>query len=75
MDMQPSSLPPSPDALRFGRFELRRHERRLLIDGRPAPLGARAFDLLVVLVERPGVLVGKNELLDRVSQQPDRYAG
>ena len=55
-----------PDPLRFGRFELQRHERRLLVDGRPAPLGARAFDLLVVLAERPGELVGKNELLDRV---------
>src|ERR1700741_1775513 len=57
---------PSPDPLRFGRFELQRKERRLLVDGRPAPLGARAFDLLVVLAERPFELVGKNELLDRV---------
>ena len=66
MDMQVPSPSPSHDALRFGRFELQRSERRLLIDGRPAPLGARAFDLLVVLAERPGELVGKNELLDRV---------
>ncbi len=52
--------------LRFGRFELQRSERRLLIDSRPALLGARAFDMLMVLAERPGELVGKNELLDRV---------
>lgn len=52
--------------LRFGRFELQLSERRLLIDSRPAPLGAGAFDLLVVLAERPGELVGKNELLERV---------
>src|SRR4051812_48070994 len=64
--MQLPSPSPSHDRLRFGRFELQRIERRLLIDGRPAPLGARAFDLLVVLLERPGELVGKNELLDRV---------
>ncbi len=64
--MQLSSRSPSHDALRFGRFELRRSEGRLLIDGRPAALGARAFDLLLVLAERPGELVGKNELLDRV---------
>ncbi len=57
---------PSDEALRFGRFELQRSERRLLIDSRPVLLGARAFDLLVVLAERPGELVGKNELLDRV---------
>ena len=62
------SDPPSSQraALRFGRFELQRVERRLLLDGRPTPLGARAFDLLVALAERPGELVAKNELLDRV---------
>ena len=52
--------------LRFGRIELEVVERRLLIDGRPARLGARAFDLLVVLAERSGELVGKNELLELV---------
>ena len=58
--------PLSHDALRFGRFELQRSERRLMFDGRPVALGARAFDLLVALAERPGELVGKNDLLDRV---------
>ena len=65
-DMLLSDLPPSPAALRFGRFELQTTERQLLIDGRPALLGARAFDLLVALVERPGELVRKHELLERV---------
>ena len=38
---------PATDApLRFGSFELQRHERRLLVDGRAATLGARAFDVL-----------------------------
>ncbi|MFO1302484.1 MAG: winged helix-turn-helix domain-containing protein [Burkholderiales bacterium] len=41
-------------------------ERRLSLDGKPVPLGARAFDLLVVLVERAGRLVSKNELLTLV---------
>lgn len=39
-------------SLRFGaadRFELQPHERRLLVDGVPATLGARAFDLLLAL--------------------------
>ena len=31
---------------RFGSSELRPAERQLLIDGAPAALGARAFDLL-----------------------------
>ncbi len=53
-------------ACRFGRFELQPGERRLLADGRPVALGARAFDLLVALVERAGELVSKNELLTLV---------
>jgi DNA-binding winged helix-turn-helix (wHTH) protein len=42
--------------LRFGRFELQADERRLLVDGAPAALGGRAFDLLLALAERPGQL-------------------
>ncbi len=53
-------------ACRFGRFELQPEERRLLADGQPVALGARAFDLLAALVERAGRLVGKNELLTLV---------
>lgn len=52
--------------LRFGRFELQPHERRLLIDGTAAPLGARALDVLIALAERAGSLVTKNELMDLV---------
>lgn len=50
---------------RFGRFEVRPLERQLLIDGRPAVLGARAFDVLVVLIEQRDRVVTKHELLDR----------
>jgi TolB-like protein/DNA-binding winged helix-turn-helix (wHTH) protein/rhodanese-related sulfurtransferase len=38
----------------------------LLIDGHSAPLGARAFDVLLALVERRDRTVTKNELLDVV---------
>jgi len=41
-------------------------ERRLLADGEPAALGSRAFDLLLVLIEQPGTLLTKNQLLDHV---------
>ena len=59
--------PASSDSLRFaGRYELQPVERRLLVDGQPAALGARAFDLLLVLAEQPGALLTKNQLLDRV---------
>lgn len=61
---------PAADApLRFGpggRFELQPLQRRLLVDGEPAALGARAFDLLVELASRPGVLRSKHELIDAV---------
>ncbi len=50
----------------FDRFEVRPVERRLLVDGQPAAIGARAFDLLQTLVENPGRLITKSELLDRV---------
>ena len=51
---------------RFDHFEIRPTERRLLVDGHPASLGARAFDLLLALVERRDRTVTKNELLDLV---------
>ena len=56
---------PTPD-YHFGRFQLQPAAQRLLVDGKAATLGPRAFDLLVALVERAGQLVSKAELLDRV---------
>ncbi len=50
----------------FDRFEVQPVERRLLVDGQPTPIGTRAFDLLQTLIENPGRLITKNELLDRV---------
>ena len=52
--------------VKFGQFELQPATRRLLIDGCPARLGARAFDLLLVLVERRERIVSKDELLDLI---------
>lgn len=49
---------------RFEQFELHPVERRLLVDGQPAALGSRAFDVLMTLVERRGRVVSKNEILD-----------
>ena len=48
----------------FGRFVLRMAERVLLVDGDPAVLGARAFDVLQALAERSDRVVSKAELLD-----------
>ncbi len=58
--------PARSSCYRFGSFELQPNERRLLAGGEPVVLGPRAFDLLVALVERPGQLVTKEELLDCV---------
>ncbi|MBK7686502.1 MAG: hypothetical protein IPJ25_11250 [Rhodocyclaceae bacterium] len=41
---------------RFGDFELEPDEHRLLVGGAPTALGARAFNLLLVLVEHAGQL-------------------
>jgi len=54
------------DALGFGHFAVKPAERQLLIGGQPAPLGSRAFDLLVALIEHRDRVVTKNELLDLV---------
>ena len=53
-------------SIRFANAEIRPSERQLLIDGKPAALGSRAFDVLLALVERRERLVRKNELLDLV---------
>lgn len=50
----------------FGRFEVLPAQRQLLVEGKPAVLGARAFDLLLCLVEHRDRLVGKDELMARV---------
>src|SRR5882672_8662652 len=54
------------DLIRVGAFELYPSERKLCAAGRPVDLGARAFDLLLVLVEHQGRLVTKAVLLERV---------
>lgn len=51
---------------RFDGFELDTSERLLYRDGQPVGLGARAISLLTALLGRPGRLVTKTELLDRV---------
>jgi predicted ATPase/DNA-binding winged helix-turn-helix (wHTH) protein len=50
----------------FGAARLDLARRRLLIDEVPARLGARAFDVLVALVERRDRAVAKNELFELV---------
>ena len=52
--------------LEFGRFRVLLRRRQLLADGVPVELGARAFEILIVLLEADGALVTKEELIGRV---------
>src|SRR6185369_15132379 len=51
---------------RFGRFAVQPAERRLLAENQNIPVGPRAFDLLVALIDRAGHLVTKEELIEQV---------
>jgi DNA-binding winged helix-turn-helix (wHTH) protein len=53
-------------AFAFGDFVLVPKERLLLRSGEPIALTAKAFDLLIVLVQRAGHLVTKDELFEEV---------
>ncbi len=53
-------------AILFGPFRLS-PARRLLLEGdKPVRLGSRALDILIALTEKPGELVGRDELMARV---------
>jgi predicted ATPase/DNA-binding winged helix-turn-helix (wHTH) protein len=52
--------------LKFGPFELSIGERVLWRDGQALPLGGRALDILIYLVDRPGEVIAKQQLIDHV---------
>jgi DNA-binding winged helix-turn-helix (wHTH) protein len=62
-----------PTEVLFGSFRLLPSQFLLLEDDEPVPLGSRALDILIVLLERPGELIGKGELMARV--WPDVFVG
>ncbi|HEX4781562.1 MAG TPA: tetratricopeptide repeat protein [Usitatibacter sp.] len=45
-------------------MEVRPAERQLLVEGRPAHIGARAFDVLLALIDHRDRVVAKDELFD-----------
>ena len=57
----------------FGPFRLLPTQFLLLEGDKPVPLGSRALEILIVLLERPGELISKQELMDRV--WPDVFVG
>jgi predicted ATPase/DNA-binding winged helix-turn-helix (wHTH) protein len=64
-----NEVEPAPSGEReisFGPFSLLPGRRLLLEGDKPVRLGSRALDILIALVDRPGELVGKAELIGRV---------
>jgi DNA-binding winged helix-turn-helix (wHTH) protein len=62
---------PAATCILFGPFRLLSMQRLLTQSGRPVQLGSRAFDILIVMLERPGELISKEELMARV--WPDTF--
>lgn len=58
----------SEQIISFAEFELDAARRRLMREGKPLHLNAKAFDLLVYLAENAGRVVTKDEILDAVWQ-------
>jgi predicted ATPase/DNA-binding winged helix-turn-helix (wHTH) protein len=61
--------PMDGSAICFGPFRLLLSQRLLLKGKRSVRIGDRAFDVLAALVERPGNVVSKEELIARVWQK------
>ena len=51
--------------LRLGPVELEPQSRRCHVNGHPVELTRREFDLLAALLERPDVVISREQLLDR----------
>src|SRR5437870_4979689 len=64
--VQVTDLVGSERAISFGPFRLLPAQRLLLEGDKPVRLGSRALDILIAMVDRPGELVGKDELMARV---------
>src|SRR6516165_2894311 len=62
-----------PESIEFGHFTILPRRREALAHGRPLPLGGRAFDLLIALIEARGAVVAKAELIGRA--WPGRIVG
>src|SRR3954471_7189307 len=55
-----------PASVRFGRFELSQAGGELYRDGRPVRLQEQPRQILMALLERPGEIVTREELRDRL---------
>src|SRR5687768_4917352 len=53
-------------AFEFGTFRLDADRRLLLRDGEPVALAPKAFETLLAMIEQPGRVITKDELLQRI---------
>ena len=54
------------DVLTLADVELNRNAREVAVDGQPVDLTTKEFDLLATLLENPGIVVSRDQLLDRI---------
>src|SRR5262245_46283280 len=59
-------VPAAPAEITFGPFRLLATQFLLLEGNSSVPIGSRALEILIALLERPGELVSKQEMMDRV---------
>ena len=54
------------EVLTLADVELNRNAREVVVDGQVVELTTKEFDLLATLLENPGIVVSRDQLLDRV---------
>jgi predicted ATPase/DNA-binding winged helix-turn-helix (wHTH) protein len=54
------------ESLAFGRFRVMPDRREVWADAEPVKLGPRAFELLMALIETPGAMLSKDDLVTRL---------
>jgi len=60
--------------MRLGQLVVQPLKRQVLLDGKPVALAAREFDLLAVLMERPGAVLSREQLENRLYGWQDEVA-
>jgi len=61
-----SESEPRTEELELGGVSLRRDAHEVTVDGEPVELTGKEFDLLAFLLEHPGIVFSREQLLDRV---------
>jgi DNA-binding response OmpR family regulator len=60
------SAPSARSVLRFGASEIDLDGRRLIVEGHDVPLRTKEFDLLALLAEHAGIVLTRQQLLERI---------